>query len=103
MMVVVTVLYPLAGGKKFDADYYLNSHVPWVGELMTPMGMRDIRVHEAVELEPGVLPAFSWVADLYFDTMEELNAALTEHGPATQADIPNFTDSTPIIQISHVR
>jgi hypothetical protein len=30
------------------------------------------------------------------------NCALAAHGPETQADIPNFTDAVPIIQISEV-
>ena len=101
-MVVVSVYYPLAGGKKFDLDYYLDSHVPWVKELLEPMGMREIRIHQGVAPAPGAEPEFGYIADLYFDSMDEMNAALAEHGPKTQADIPNFTDCTPIIQISNV-
>jgi uncharacterized protein (TIGR02118 family) len=40
------------------------------------------------------------IAELFFDDMESLTAALVAHGAETQADIPNFTDSTPIVQIS---
>ena len=31
-MIKVSVFYPNEEGKKFDMDYYLNSHIPMVNE-----------------------------------------------------------------------
>jgi uncharacterized protein (TIGR02118 family) len=42
------------------------------------------------------------MADLFFDDLESLTAALAAHGAETQADIPNFTDSIPVIQTSEL-
>jgi uncharacterized protein (TIGR02118 family) len=41
-------------------------------------------------------------AELRFDDMDSANRALGAHGAETQADIPNFTDVTPVILIGEV-
>ena len=38
-MIKVTVLYPNEPDKKFDVDYYVNTHVPMVQRLLGPMGL----------------------------------------------------------------
>jgi uncharacterized protein (TIGR02118 family) len=40
---------------------------------------------------------------LLFDSVEDFGAAFTQHGAAIQADIPNYTNTQPIIQISSVK
>lgn len=96
-MMIISVLYPVTSGDTFDMDYYLNSHVPLVKRLLEPMGLRETRI-----LSAGSDAAYPVIAELSFDDLDSLNAALAAHGPETQADIPNFTDVTPIIQISEV-
>lgn len=99
-MVIVSVLYPLAGGVRFDLGYYMDSHIPLVERLLKPMGLRQTRVFESTA--PGLDAEFGIIAELFFDTAEELNAALAAHGAETQADIPNFTDATPVIWMGRV-
>jgi uncharacterized protein (TIGR02118 family) len=101
-MVVISVLYPLTPGTTFDLDYYLNSHVPLVCRLLEPMGQRDIRVYQGLSSGNGDAPVYGVMADLFFDDLESLTAALAAHGAETQADIPNFTDSIPVIQTSEL-
>ena len=43
-----------------------------------------------------------FIAELFFDDMDSLMAALFAHGTETQADIPNYTDSIPVVQISEM-
>jgi uncharacterized protein (TIGR02118 family) len=40
---------------------------------------------------------------LYFDSVEAFQAAFGPHAPAIMADIPNYTDIQPVIQISEVK
>jgi uncharacterized protein (TIGR02118 family) len=94
-MMIISVLYPVGSDDTFDMDYYMSSHVPLVQRLLEPMGMRQTRVMKA-----DSDAAFPVVAELDFDDLDSLNAALAAHGPETQADIPNFTNVTPVIQIS---
>lgn len=96
-MVIVSVLYPNVEGSKFDHDYYREQHLPLVRRLLEPAGMRAFSYYEPVKTDPTA--PYQMVAELRFDTMEITEAALAEHGPITQADIPNFTDVTPTILI----
>jgi uncharacterized protein (TIGR02118 family) len=40
---------------------------------------------------------------LYFDTLEAFQAAFGPHAQAFMADIPNYTDIEPTLQISDVK
>ena len=40
---------------------------------------------------------------LLFDSVEEFGAAFTAHAPSIMADIPNYTNTQPVIQISQVK
>jgi uncharacterized protein (TIGR02118 family) len=101
-MVVITVMYPLTPGTSFDMDYYINSHLPLVRRLFEPMGQREMRLFKGLSNGGPGEPTFGVIAELFFDDMDALLAALTAHGAETQADIPNFTDSTAVIQISEM-
>lgn len=99
-MIVVSVLYPNAPEARFDLDYYRERHLPLCRELLAPMGMQSLSFYRPTDMDPGA--PFQLVAELRFPHMEATNAALAAHGPRTQADIPNFTDVTPIILIGSV-
>jgi uncharacterized protein (TIGR02118 family) len=83
-------------------DYYVNSHLPLVNRLFEPMGQREARVFKGVSNGGEGTPTFGVIAELFFDDMESLMAALVAHGAETQADIPNFTDSVPVVQVSEM-
>jgi len=47
------------------------------------------------------LPApYAVMANLLFESVESMRAALAEHGSALSADVPNYTNVQPVIQIS---
>lgn len=96
-MIVIGVMYPNRAGMRFDLDYYREKHLPLVRRLLAPLGMRSLTFFEPVKTDANA--AFRLVAELRFDDMAATNAALSAHGPETQADIPNFTDATPHIVI----
>jgi uncharacterized protein (TIGR02118 family) len=96
-MIVVSVLYPNIAGSRFDLDYYRDNHLPLCRELLAPMGMQSLSFYRPTDSDAAA--PFRLVAELRFPDMEATNAALAAHGPRTQADIPNFTDLTPIILI----
>jgi uncharacterized protein (TIGR02118 family) len=102
-MISVVVLYPNKVGSKFDLDYYVHRHLPLVRNRLEPMGMRSMAytVECAMDrLAPS--QAYRLSAELRFDDMNSARRALQAHGPETQADIPNFTDVTPVILIGEV-
>src|SRR5438874_13133464 len=61
-VVKVSVLYPNKPGSRFDADYYLNVHMPMAAELL---GSRMEAVTAEIGVagdEPGKPPAFAAIA-----------------------------------------
>lgn len=71
-MYKVSVMYPNQKGSRFDLEYYRTTHMALVEKHMKPFGL----------LRAEILRGIS--------------------GGILRADIPNFTDVTPIRQISEV-
>ncbi len=100
-MFSATVLYPKTVDSHFDLDCYLNSHTPLVRELVTSEGLVSVDLRSGVAGgTPDTLPAYAMICNLNFGTVEELQNVLAKHGPKLMADIPNFTNVQPEIQIS---
>ena len=94
----VTVLYPNGADTKFDFDYYLGKHVPWVAGLVG----QKIEVRRGIASLTGSPAAFVCVAAIFINSMEEFQAIFAKHGAEILADIPNYTNSTPVVQFDDV-
>jgi uncharacterized protein (TIGR02118 family) len=102
-MIKVSVLYPNTAGSSFDMDYYLTRHMPMVGEKLGT-ACTSMAVEQGVgSLPPGSAAPYSAMGHLYFESVQTFEAAFAAHGEAIVADIPNYTNVQPLIQISHVR
>jgi uncharacterized protein (TIGR02118 family) len=98
----VSVLYPSGNGKTFDMDYYCNAHVPIVAGLLG-----DSVIGASVEKglgggAPGSTPPFVAMGNLYFENMESFQNSFGPNAEAIMADLPNFTNIEPLVQISEV-
>jgi uncharacterized protein (TIGR02118 family) len=98
----VSVLYPNGTDKSFDMDYYCNKHVPMVAGLLG-----DAVIGATVEKglggsEPNSPATYSAMGNLYFNSMESFEKSFGPNAEKIMADIPNFTNSEPTIQISEV-
>ena len=102
-MIRVSVLYPHKEGAKFDHDYYANSHLPMVkaklGDSLIESGI-DKGLGSAV---PGDPPPYVSIGWLTFNTMEDFGASFGPHADEIMADIPNYTNIEPQIQISEIQ
>jgi uncharacterized protein (TIGR02118 family) len=102
-MIKVSVFYPNTEGKKFNADYFLKKHIPFVQEqLGTSLK------HTSVDMglaggEPGSPAPYQAMGHLFFDTVETFQAAFGLHSSSLMGDIANFTDIQPTIQVSEVK
>jgi uncharacterized protein (TIGR02118 family) len=102
-MIKVSVLYPNGPGATFDMAYYVTSHMPMVGRLMGG-SLKGMALDEGLGgMPPGSPAHYLGMCHLLFDSVEDFGAAFTQHGAAIQADIPNYTNTQPIIQISAVK
>jgi uncharacterized protein (TIGR02118 family) len=101
-MLKVSVLYPNQPGGKFDLDYYVNTHVPLVldrcGSAVSPGGIERGVAGGA----PGSEAPYHVVGNLLFESPEAMDRALGPHLQEILADIPNFTNIQPVMQISEV-
>ena len=102
-MIKVSVLYPNNDGSKFDMSYYCNTHMPMVQEKLGKT-CKGVAVEQGVSgATPGSQPAFIAMGHLYFDSAADFQAAFGPHAAAIMADIPNYPDIQPTIQISEVK
>ena len=101
-MIKVTVMYPNGPGSTFDVDYYCNTHMPMVkrrlgGPLQRLAVERGLGGGAA-----GTPPPYLAFGHLYFESVEAFQSAFEPHAEAIMADIPNYTNTSPVIQISEV-
>jgi uncharacterized protein (TIGR02118 family) len=70
--------------------YYFSTHVPMAKKIP---GLRKYDVSDGTTLSPEGPSNFHLVATLYFDSIDDIKAALgTPQGQATAADLGNFAD-----------
>jgi uncharacterized protein (TIGR02118 family) len=102
-MIKVSVLYPNGPGSTFDMAYYLDKHIPMVQQKLSG-ALRGTAVDEGLAgTEPGAPPAYVLICHLLFDSVEAYQAAFGPHAQAIVGDIPNYTNTQPIVQISAVK
>jgi len=101
-MVKVSVLYPNGEGKHFDMDYYVNKHIPLVGELLGDT-LKAATVEKGLGgAEPGSIAPYAGMGNMYFDTVEDFGKSFGPNADKIMGDLPNFTNIEPIVQISEV-
>ena len=102
-MIAVNILYPSGEGTTFDLDYYIEKHMKTVHTLLEPEGMVSAEVDRGIAgVQPGAPASFTCIATLRFDSMEKFQQAFQKNGEKLVADIVNFTNVGPQIQISEV-
>ena len=102
-MIKVSVLYANNEGSRFDMGYYCNSHIPMVQQKLGSVCKGVAVEHGVSGATSGSRPAFIAMGHLYFDSVAEFQTAFGPHASAIMADIPNYTDIQPTIQISEVK
>ena len=101
-MIKVNVFYPNTAEKKFDMQYYIDQHVPLV---TTTLGDALKAASYDAGLgggAPGSAAPYAAIANLYFDSVESFQQAFAGGATTLMADLPNFTDIEPVIQLSEV-
>ena len=102
-MIKVSVFYPNTAGCNFDMGYYLNRHMPMVQQKLGP-ACKQIAVEEGIAGgAPGAPATYVAMGHLYFELVDAFQAAFTPHAQVILADIPNYTNTQPTIQISDVK
>ena len=101
-MIKVSVMYPYQAGARFDMGYYRDRHMPMLKERMG-----DACLYYTIDSglgggRPGSPPAYTAMCHIHCTSVDTFNAAFGPHVKAIMADVPNYTDLQPVMQISDV-
>ena len=100
-MIRVSFFYPNTAQSGFDLDYFLQYHLRKVEEVLKPAGLVDVQVDRGIGTpDPDTPVPFSVIEHLMFNNFEEMQTAMGEHGQELMADVPNFTNVEPLVQIN---
>jgi uncharacterized protein (TIGR02118 family) len=93
-MIRFSVYYPSGDDTTFDHDYYRDSHVPLA---LKTWGL------ESAEIDKGVSGPYVAAVHFTFESNEAMQQAMAAEGTgAVLADVPNYTNATPVTQISEI-
>ena len=101
-MIKVSVMYPNKPGARFDHAYYRDKHMPLVKSRMG-----DACKHYTVDkgLAGGTAdapPTYIGMCHIFCDSVEAFQAGFGPHAQEILADIANYTDLAPVMQVSEV-
>ena len=99
-MIRISALYPNTPGSFFDAAYYRDRHEPFARALLAPHGLTDVRTTIGLAALDGAPPPFWAISELVFSSRTHFDSAMALCGEALFADIPHYTDASPVLQIS---
>ena len=102
-VITVSVLYPNTAGCKFDMEYYLTRHMPMVQQKLGPACKRMAVEQGIAGGAPGAPATYVAMGHLYFDSTDAFQATFAPNAQSILADIPNYTNTQPTIQVSEVR
>jgi uncharacterized protein (TIGR02118 family) len=91
-MIKVSVMYPSGDDATFDMDYYKTKHMEIVDRTIKPARW---------DVESGIKGPYIAVGNLYFESIEAMQAGLANQGEAL-ADISNFTNAESAVQVSQM-
>jgi len=101
-MIKLSVMYPYSPEAHFDHAYYRDRHMTMLKELMGEH-CRYYTIDKGISgAAPGSPPPYLAMCHVYSDSLESLMAGLAPHAATLAADIPNFTNASPVRQISEV-
>jgi uncharacterized protein (TIGR02118 family) len=101
-MIKVTVLYPNAPDAKFDMKYYVTRHMPMVRDKCAPECHGIAAESGLAGFAPGSQAPYIAIGYLTFDSEAAFRKAFGAHEAEILADVPKYTNTSPIIQISDV-
>jgi len=101
-MIKVSVMYPNGPEARFDDTYYRERHMPMVKERMGS-ALHYYTIDRAVAGASADANApYIAMGHLFCDSVEAFQAGFGPHTKDIMGDIPNYTNQTPVIQISEV-
>ena len=99
-MIKVSVMYPTSPGVRFDHNYYRDHHMPLITKRMGA-GLKYYSIDKGLAGgAPGAPPTYVAACHLMCESVEAYQSSFGPYAQEIRADIRNFTDVTPVIQVS---
>lgn len=101
-MIKVSVMYENKPNVRFDHAYYKDKHMPLVQERMGDT-CKFYTVDKGVAGgAPGEPATYVAMCHIYCDSVDAFQRGFGPHADEILGDIKNYTDLSPIVQISEV-
>jgi uncharacterized protein (TIGR02118 family) len=101
-MIKLSVMYPKGEGTTFNMEYYLSTHIPLVSKLLGD-AVKGATVEEGLAgVAPNSPATFVAMGNIYFESLASFQTSFGPNAQEIIADIPNFTNTEPTVQISKV-
>lgn len=101
-MIKMSVYYRADSGSTFDHDYYRTRHMPLLQQRLGDACLRYEIDRGLAGREAGSAPEFVVACHVYSPDLATFLQALAPHRAEIAADVANYTDIAPIVQISDV-
>jgi uncharacterized protein (TIGR02118 family) len=101
-MIKVSVMYPNTPGNRFDHVYYRDKHMPMVKTRMGETCKYYTVDKGLAGGAPGTPATYVAMCHIFSDSVESFQKGFGPHSQEIMGDIPNYTNLTPVIQISEV-
>ena len=101
-MIKVSVMYPNTPGARFDHAYYRDKHMPLVKRLMGGACLFYTVDKGLAGGAPGEPAPYVGMCHIFSESVESFQAGFGPHAKEILGDIANYTDLTPVMQISEV-
>jgi uncharacterized protein (TIGR02118 family) len=101
-MIKVSVMYPNDPKARFDHEYYRDKHMPMVKNKMGE-SCKSYTIDKGLGGGlPGTPATYVGMCHIFCDSVDAFQAGFGPHAEEIMGDIKNYTDLTPVIQISEV-
>ena len=101
-MIKVSVMYPHTPGARFDHAYYRDKHMPLLARRLGE-ACKSYTIDKGLAGgAPGDPPTYVGMCHVLADSVESFQAAFGPHAKEILADIANYTNIQPVMQISEV-
>lgn len=101
-MIKLTVMYPNSAELKFDNNYYTNQHSQLLKELLGDSILSSNINFGITGGSPEQPAPYVVIANLIFESMESFQQSFGANAATILADLPNFTNVQPQVQVSEV-
>jgi uncharacterized protein (TIGR02118 family) len=102
-MIKVSILYANSEGKTFDMEYYSTKHMPMAATLFGK-SLKAMSIDKGLAGgAPGSAAPYLAVGYFFFEDMASFQAAMAPNSEKLRADVPNYTNIQPVIQVSEVQ